>query len=66
MAETWERDRGTQESTILAEKHPVPGVEVGNSPIAQDELHDAKRGNPDEVSRPGVSEPQGSPTPQRE
>ena len=66
MAETWERDRGTQESTILAEKHPVPGVEVGNSKVVPDELNEAERGNPYEVSRQGVSEPQGSLNPQRE
>jgi hypothetical protein len=66
MAATWERDRGNQASTNLAEKHPVPGVEVDNSKVVLDELNDAERGNPDEVSRPGVSEPQGSPNPQRE
>ena len=66
MAETWGWDTGNQESTILAEKHPVPGVEVDNSKVVPDELNDAERGNPDEVSRPGVSEPQGSPNPQRE
>ena len=50
MAETWGWDTGNQESTILAEKHPVPGVEVDNSKVVPDELNEAERGNPYEVS----------------